>query len=75
MLGCLDIPFNFVVQVQECPGTPTPSGGYGGGVLVLNRKKSPADITYDCQGISGPTPTVALAAANSSLQVSMTVLS
>ena len=52
-------------------------GVWGGGApppLVLNLKKSPADITYDCRGKWGPTSTIALA-ANSSLQVNMTVLS
>ena len=29
------------------------------------KKKGPADTAYDCRGISGPTSTVALAAANS----------
>ena len=43
--------------------------------LVLNKKKSPADIVYGCRSISALTSTIALAAASSSLQVSMTVLS
>ena len=41
---------------------------------LVHEEKS-TDIAYDCRGISGPTPTIVLAAANSSLQVSMTVLS
>ena len=39
------------------------------------KKKNPADIAYDCQGISGLTSTIALAAASSSLKVSMIILS
>jgi len=46
------------------------------GQLVFSEaeEKRPADIAYDFQGISGLMSTIALAVANSSLQVSMTVL-
>jgi len=49
-------------------------GGQGGPVplpptLLLKKKKRPADIAYDCQGISGPTSTIALAVASSSLYI------
>jgi len=51
----------------QCVACILARGGYGGwgvGALVLT-KKSPADIhvAYDCQGVSGPTSTRALAAA------------
>jgi len=51
-------------------------GGYGDSFppLVL-KKRSPADIAYDCRGILGLMSTIALAAASSSLQVSMAILS
>ena len=49
--------------------------GTGAPPLLVLKIKSPADITYDCRGISGLMSTIALAVANTSLQVSMTILS
>jgi len=54
-------------------------GRYGGGQRPLSppfgsEEKSSADVAYDCRGISGPMSTIALAVANSSLQVNKTVV-
>ena len=60
-------------------GMDTGGGGSMGGPasapLCPEEKKSPADIAYDCWATLGPTTTIALAAGNSSLQVSLTVMS